>query len=127
VLNGIAAATLCLQEFLSGLAVLRQDFINSSNSDTKANSTAPDSSGALMINARLAAYESALGLLCGQLSSLVSGAAAVKASLRQAGLLPSDGSSIRAALQEAAAAGQLAGWASQGLQEMQQLYVHHDS
>jgi hypothetical protein len=108
---------LSLQEFLSGLAVLRQDFTNSTTQSSSP-PAATEESGVLMVNARLTAYESALALLSRQLAGLVAGAAAVKGSLRQCGLLPSDGSSIREALQQAAADGRLAEWANQGVQQI---------
>ncbi|WIA39855.1 hypothetical protein OEZ86_013302 [Tetradesmus obliquus] len=126
------------KELLSSLQQLRRDMTSDissgeapapssddddSNSSSAANNAAasPATDNNVLINQQqLAAFESALGLLSGQLASLVAGAAAVEDALRQAGLLPSDGSSIRAALQEATAAGQLAGWASQGLQQAQQ-------
>jgi hypothetical protein len=104
-----------LQEFLDGLAVLRSDLINSSSSsggDTS--TTTADTTSTLSINARLAAYESALVLLSCQLEQLVAGAAAVKGALAAAGLLPGDRGSIRHALQQATAAGKLADWASKG-------------
>lgn len=134
-----AALHCSAQELLSSLQQLRRDMTtdissgeapapSSDDDDSNSSSTATNNAAAspatdnnVLINQQqLAAFESALGLLSGQLASLVAGAAAVKDALRQAGLLPSDGSSIRAALQEATAAGQLAGWASQGLQQAQQ-------
>jgi hypothetical protein len=105
--------SLPLQEFLDGLAVLRSDLINSSSSSSDTSATSTDAPSTLIINARLAAYESALVLLSCQLEQLVAGAAAVKGGLAAAGLLPGDGGSIRTALQQAAAAGRLAEWASQ--------------
>ncbi|KAF6258867.1 hypothetical protein COO60DRAFT_1701128 [Scenedesmus sp. NREL 46B-D3] len=108
-----------VQEFLTGLAVLRSDLTNSSSSSADTSSTTAEASSTLIVNARLAAYESALALLSVQLASLVSGASAVKTALHSAGLLPADGGSIRAALQEATAAGKLAEWARQGLHQAQ--------